>query len=92
LSKPSFTIISLSQLDTRYFEAISGLSKWNIDFVIYKRGEKEITGVSYYGRFQVRSVTSELDLEAGEYIIFVSPSLSFNSKFPPIEIKFIAQV
>ena len=72
LNTPSFTIISLSQLDTRYFEEISGLSKWNIDFVVYKRGDKEITGVSYYAIVQSRSVTCELNLEAGEYIVFVS--------------------
>ena len=78
LNKPSFTIISLSQLDTRYFQAISGSSKWNIDFVLYKRGETEITGVSYYALVMARSVTSELNLEAGEYIIFVSnPPNSF---------------
>jgi len=70
LNKPSFTIISLSQLDTRYFQEISGNSKWNIDFVLYKRGETEITGVSYYAHIMVRSVTTELNLEAGEYIIF----------------------
>ena len=72
LNKPSFTIISLSQLDTRYFEEISGHSKWNIDFVVYKRGDKEITGVSYYASVTSRSVTCELDLKAGEYIVFVS--------------------
>jgi len=38
--------------------------------VVYKRGEKEIAGVSYYAVFQARSVTCELNLEAGEYIIF----------------------
>ena len=67
------TIISLSQLDTRYFQPISGNSKWNIDFVLYKRGETEIMGVSYYAIVMVRSVTAELHLEEGEYIIFVSP-------------------
>ena len=60
-------------MDTRYFQEISGNFKWNIDFAIYKRGETQITGVSYYAFFTVRSVTCELDLEAGEYIIFVSP-------------------
>ena len=75
LNKASFTIISLSQLDTRYFEDISGVSKWNIDFVVYKRGDKEITGVSYYAFVLSRSVTCELNLEAGEYIVFVSFSL-----------------
>ncbi|KAF8805527.1 hypothetical protein BYT27DRAFT_7296908 [Phlegmacium glaucopus] len=70
LSKPSFTIIALLQPDTRYFEDISGVSKWNIDFVVYKRGNKEITGASFYAIVMARSVTCELNLEAGEYIIF----------------------
>ena len=64
-------------MDSRYFEAISGVSKWNIDFVVYKRGGKEIVGVSYYAVIQSRSVTCELQLEAGEYIIFVSFSIYF---------------
>ncbi|KAF8802683.1 cysteine proteinase [Phlegmacium glaucopus] len=70
LSRPSFTIIALSQLDDRYFSDISGVSEWNIDFVVYKRGDKEITGVSFHAVVQARSVTCELNLEAGEYIIF----------------------
>ena len=84
MSKPSFTIISLSQLDTRCFECICGVSKWNIDFVVYKRGDKEITGVSYYAVVMCRSVTSELKLEAGEYIVYVSASL-----FLPDDVSFI---
>ncbi|KAF8812606.1 cysteine proteinase [Phlegmacium glaucopus] len=72
LSKPLFTMIALSQPDTRYFNDISGVSKWNIDFAVYKRGNKEITGVSFYAIVMACSVTCESNLEAGEYIIFVS--------------------
>ena len=72
LNEPSFTIISVSQLDTRFFCDISGTSSWNIDFVVYKRGEKEITAVSYYALVRSRSVSCEVHLEAGEYIVFVS--------------------
>jgi hypothetical protein len=72
LNEAAFTIISLSQLDTRFFCEISGTSSWNIDFVVYKRGDKEITAVSYYALLRTRSVSCELNLEAGEYIVYVS--------------------
>ena len=40
--------------------------------MVYKRGDKEITGVSYHANVLSRSVTCELHLGAGEYIVFVS--------------------
>jgi len=77
LSRSSFTIISLSQVDNWYWRGISGSSTWSIDFVVYEHGDKEIRGVFYYANFMVCSATCELHLGAGEYILFVSP-YSFN--------------
>lgn len=72
LSKPTFTIIVLSQLDTRYFKEISGTSSWCLDFILAKRGEKEPLAESSSSMLYSRSVNLEMDLEAGEYVVYVS--------------------
>ncbi|KAF8210804.1 hypothetical protein K438DRAFT_1664769 [Mycena galopus ATCC 62051] len=71
IPKPSFTIIVLSQLDSRYFKDISGRSHWNFDFLLFKRGQTEPVANSSHPRFYSRSVNLELDLEAGDYIVHV---------------------
>ncbi|KAJ7880175.1 hypothetical protein B0H13DRAFT_2345713 [Mycena leptocephala] len=71
IPKPSFTIIVLSQLDTRYFKDISGRFYWSFDFLLFKRGQTEPIAVSSPPRFWSRSVNLELDLEAGDYVLHV---------------------
>jgi hypothetical protein len=79
LPKASSTIIILSQLDSRFFKFIDGVASMsNIDFVVYKRGDKYIKGESYSGIFCERSVSCELDLDEGEYIVYVSPIFFFH--------------
>jgi len=51
---------------------LDGISMWNIDFAVYKRGDKVCRAESYAGRFFNRNVTCELELEAGEYVVYVS--------------------
>ncbi|KAF9480349.1 cysteine proteinase [Pholiota conissans] len=81
LPKASPTIIVLSQLDSRYFKFIDGVaSVSNIDFVVYKRGEKEVKGESYSGVFCQRGVCCELDLDEGEYIVYPRIDLIFVSE------------
>lgn len=49
------------------------MSYWNLDFVVCRRGEMDYTTVSdANARFYQRSVTCELELEAGEYVVYVS--------------------
>ena len=49
------------------------MSYWNLDFVVCKRGELDYTSTSdANARFYQRSVTCELELEAGEYVVYVS--------------------
>lgn len=72
LPKPTFAIIVLSQLDPRYFKEISGTSSWSLDFVLAKRGEKLPLAESASSLLYSRSVNLEMDLEAGEYIVYVS--------------------
>ncbi|KAJ3515588.1 hypothetical protein NLJ89_g1665 [Agrocybe chaxingu] len=81
LAEASPVIVVLSQLDTRYFNFIDGTSRWNLDFVIYRRGESEQRGVSYCGLPYERSVSCELELEAGEYIVF--PRIDRMGTLPP---------
>ncbi|KAJ7821376.1 hypothetical protein B0H14DRAFT_2831437 [Mycena olivaceomarginata] len=71
MAKPSFTMIVLSQLDTRYFRDISGRSRWSLDFVVYKQGEMEAIAESLHARYFSRSVNLEIPLEAGEYVVHV---------------------
>ncbi|KAJ7479666.1 hypothetical protein FB451DRAFT_163203 [Mycena latifolia] len=70
LSKTTFTIIVLSQLDVRYFKGIAPPCYWNFDFILFKRGQKEPIDMSSHSRFTSRSVSLEFpDLEEGEYIV-----------------------
>lgn len=74
MAKPSFAMIVLSQLDTRYFSDISGRSGWSLDFVMYKQGETEVLAESLHARYFSRSVNLELQLDAGEYVVHVRHS------------------
>ncbi len=71
LANPSPTVIALSKYDIRYFRDIQGPCIWNIDFIIAKEGEKEALAESSYSFFYTRSVSIELNLEAGNYVILV---------------------
>ncbi|KAJ7607934.1 hypothetical protein FB45DRAFT_806548 [Roridomyces roridus] len=64
-------VIVLSKLDTRYFSDISGNSCWTFDFVVYRKGRKEVVAVSGQGRTFLRSVNAEVELEGGEYVVHV---------------------
>ena len=77
LPKPSFTIIVLSQVDTRYFKEIAGISSWTLEFALVKRGEKDPLAEASQTLLYSRSVNLEIDLEAGEYVVYVSSLISF---------------
>ncbi|KAK0189170.1 cysteine proteinase [Armillaria mellea] len=62
-------VIVLSQLDNRYFKPISGRSYWTFDFVVFKKGNKDVITQSSVS--VARSVNVELDLEAGSYVVHV---------------------
>jgi hypothetical protein len=71
LPKPSYTIIVLSQLDSRYYTGLSGQSIWTFDFALFKKGETEAIASSLHSRFYARSVNLEIDLSEGEYVVHV---------------------
>ena len=73
LSSSSPVIIVLSRLDERSFSCLDKMSYWNLDFVVCKRGEMGYISTSdANARFYQRSVMCELELEAGEYVVYVS--------------------
>ena len=75
------TIIVLSQLDKRYFKDISGISCWSLDFVLTRRGQEDPVAEASSALLFTRSVNLEIELDAGEYVIYVS---EINLHFPVI--------
>jgi hypothetical protein len=71
LPAPSYTIIVLSQLDSRYFTGLSGQSEWMFDFVLFEKGGTEVIAQSLHARFYSRSVNLEVALPEGEYVVHV---------------------
>ncbi|KAF8799617.1 cysteine proteinase, partial [Phlegmacium glaucopus] len=71
LPGPSATIIVLSQLDSRYYRDVAGLASWTMDFTLVKEGRGEPIAESGHSDFNLRSVHLEVDLEAGNYIVYV---------------------
>ncbi|KAF8889514.1 hypothetical protein CPB84DRAFT_1711621 [Gymnopilus junonius] len=69
LAVASPAIIVLTKYDTRYFKDIQGPCIWNLDFILAKEGETEPLEQSSYSFFYTRSVTVELELEAGDYVV-----------------------
>lgn len=56
---------------------------WSLDFALVKRGEKEPLAETSSSMLYSRSVNLEIDLDAGEYMVYVSLSthnLVSNSK------------
>ncbi|PPR06288.1 hypothetical protein CVT24_001094 [Panaeolus cyanescens] len=63
-------IISLNQLEKRYFDGIFGRCWWSLDFVLCKMGEKTPIAASLPAQLCHRSVICEVDLEEGDYVVF----------------------
>jgi len=64
-------VIVLSLLDDRYFQGLEGAVEHNIEFAVYKRDTREWKGESVSAEFWRRSVSCELELEAGDYAVYV---------------------
>ncbi|KAJ7210163.1 hypothetical protein GGX14DRAFT_451547 [Mycena pura] len=84
ISIPALTkaVIVLSKLDDRYFLGIFGGWSWMFDFVVFKKGSKELVAQSHVTRFNVRSVNVEVTLEQGEYIVHVRIDREINNQYP----------
>ncbi|KDQ54808.1 hypothetical protein JAAARDRAFT_196208 [Jaapia argillacea MUCL 33604] len=69
--QPTPAVIVLSRLNDRHFEELSGCYDWALDFVLFRKGDTEPIGSSVHDYFMDRSVSLELDLDAGEYVVHV---------------------
>jgi hypothetical protein len=79
LEQPSCAVIVLSRVDDRYFGDISGRSVWSFDFLLFKKGDAQPLAESSSFWFGQRSVSTEVDLEAGEYVVHVSAPVLLTS-------------
>ena len=64
-------MIVLSLLDDRYFKGLEGIVRHNLEFSMYKRDTQEWKGESVSAEFWHRSVSCQLELEAGDYAVYV---------------------
>ncbi|TFK24073.1 cysteine proteinase [Coprinopsis marcescibilis] len=69
LPAASPTIIVLARADTRFFKDLQGASVYNLDFILVRHGEAEPLAESSYSFFYTRSVSVEVDLEPGNYVV-----------------------
>ncbi|KAL9048134.1 MAG: hypothetical protein Q9206_006224 [Seirophora lacunosa] len=60
-----------SALDDRYFRGLKGLYDFQLQFCIHQDGNAEFNKLNKTAYFMSRSVTTELDLETGEYSIML---------------------
>jgi hypothetical protein len=71
LAKGGPVVIVLSQLDDRYYQGLEGQYEFNVQFRLHKDDEEEYIVRSNGTYYMKRSVSTELDLEAGNYTVLV---------------------
>jgi Calpain family cysteine protease len=67
LEKPTSTVFVLSQLDDRYFRGLTGQYRFKLSFRVHRAGEEDYLLRTFGEYMGQRSVSAELDLEAGTY-------------------------
>ena len=70
------TWLTLLQLDDRYFQGLTGQYDFKLQYRLHKDGEAEYIARSKPSYFMYRSVTTELDLEAGQYSVLIKITAS----------------
>ena len=71
LDQDDRTVISLSQLDDRYIRGLEGQYYFTLEFRLEKDGQGEILARSSSSYSTTRSVNSEIDLEKGNYSLYL---------------------
>ncbi|KAL8907244.1 MAG: hypothetical protein Q9207_001545, partial [Kuettlingeria erythrocarpa] len=71
ISEASPVVIMLCQLDDRYFRGLEGQYRFRLEFELRRHGSDEYITRNKPSYFMVRSVTTELDLQAGQYTVLV---------------------
>ncbi|KAE9375240.1 hypothetical protein N431DRAFT_196665 [Stipitochalara longipes BDJ] len=69
--KTSSLVLVLSQLDTRYYTGLEGLCTFGLSFSLRKRGDPNSIISCKKNIFMERSVSVDLNLDAGEYLVFL---------------------
>jgi hypothetical protein len=86
LSKPSPVVIVLNQLDDRYFEGLQGQYEFQLQFRLHKDDEEDYIVRSNGAYYMKRSVSTELDLEAGSYTVLLKIKATRFAKKTPEEV------
>ncbi|VBB75219.1 Putative calpain-1 catalytic subunit [Podospora comata] len=72
LERSGPVVLVLAQLDERYFRGLEGRYEFLLGFRVHKAGEEDyIVRCQASGHGMSRSISVELDLEAGEYTVLV---------------------
>ncbi|KAK7017653.1 calpain catalytic domain-containing protein [Favolaschia claudopus] len=70
LSKATPVMIVLAQLDVRYYHGVTSPFNLDIDFALFRKGEKQPLDLSDHSSNVARSISLEFaELEEGEYIV-----------------------
>ncbi|KAF2098207.1 cysteine proteinase, partial [Rhizodiscina lignyota] len=71
LAKASHVVFVLSQLDDRYFRGLEGQYEFHLQFRVHAEGEEDYIVRSNSTYYMRRSVSTELNLDAGVYFILL---------------------
>jgi hypothetical protein len=78
-------VIVLSQLDDRYFKGLEGQYDFHLQFRLHKDGEDEYIVRSNAAYYMKRSVSTELELEAGTYWVLLKIEAKRYPETPTVE-------
>ncbi|KAL9019825.1 MAG: hypothetical protein Q9185_002874 [Variospora sp. 1 TL-2023] len=76
VTKAGRVVIALCQLDDRYFLGLKGLYDFQLQFCIKQDGNQDFIKHNRTAYFMSRSVTTELELEAGNYSVMIKITAS----------------
>ena len=85
LTEASCVVIVLSQLDERYWTGLEGQYRFTLHFRLNKDGDETFTVRSHGNYWMNRSVSTELDLEAGNYSVLMKITATRDPSAEPIE-------
>jgi len=79
ITQPGPVIVVLSQLDGRYFRGFQSRYFFKLHFRLHKEGESDYLVRSPHSYYMRRSVSTEVDLEPGTYIVMVKIVATYTS-------------
>ncbi|KZP04006.1 cysteine proteinase [Athelia psychrophila] len=78
--KRTDAIIALSQSDTRFYSVVQSAAEWSFDFKLFKKGSDRVLGSSSYSYGRARSVTLNIELQPGDYVVHVRLNRKINKE------------